>query len=61
MIDTLGEKPTLEELKRAFKRAKRLKSPSTSGISVDFFQKINDKNLEVLRLLLDKAYERLDR
>ena len=31
-VDSLGDKPTLEEVKRAVKRAKRRKSPGTNGI-----------------------------
>ena len=54
-VDSLGDKPTLEEVKRAVKRAKRRKSPGTNGISVELFKNMNDKNLETVHYLLGKV------
>jgi hypothetical protein len=55
-VDSLGDKPTLEEVKRAVKRAKRRKSPGTNGISVELFKNMNDKNLETVHYLLGKYW-----
>jgi hypothetical protein len=54
--NSLGHKPTLREVIQAIKRAKRRKSPGTNGISVELFQKMNDKNLETVHYLLGRYW-----